>query len=378
MSLSINNNNINIQFKGRLSKNNKLNMDKVLTVLLENENVDYDSVMKSGCSKNFILGWFKTKFGMTPKEYFRQRQNIVSDVDLSDLYSQDFSAYSLQLQNNSSLKANNFKNNKLKFSKERMDRILLPMVNDNIGDLKLMFTRSGYTKSAVCKWFYKTFGISIAKYIKLLKKNELKREMEDFYERNIPVQDVAEHYGRSINWVYSRYDEFGLKMKNDYMDKKEQEKAIELVKAGYVVKHIADIIKRSPKIIQRLINEHFKEGLVKFRHDNRIPIKHRKNNDELEKVEKIKKFFAEGKSIKETAKLVGESAQRIFYLKEKYNIKTQSDIAHERMETLLPKFVEMKMRLKAMAKEIGLSVQTVRRRIIELYGKNYIDIRMGK
>ena len=245
-------------------------------------------------------------------------------------------------------------------------------------DVDNLSKNSGYTKTAIEKWFIKTFGLSVSKYLRSLQKEALKREMEVLFNSGVPIEEVAKKYGNSTTWVDKRYVEFGFKKHRVHINKSELEQILEFVSAGYVIEFIAKKFNHSNTTIQKIVNIHYKDGLVKYRHDNNIPIIHNQCSSLSEDAEIVKKCFEAGKSVKDTAKILGKTRQSVLYIKEKYNLKTNSDIAYERLEEFLPRIKEFKLKLHDVAKDIGLSAQTIRRRIKERFGKTYTEIMREK
>ena len=262
-----------------------------------------------------------------------------------------------------------------KFSKENMDRLLLPLVKDGIIDINCMSSKTGYTVSAIENWFVRTFGMSVSKYRKNKHSEMLKNELENFYKQGVPMCEVAKHYGYSVSWVNNKYVQFGFKHQSVRLDSTEKEELSRLVQAGFPIAYIAEKLQCSKTTVQKWVDINIKGGLVKFRHENGIILKHKNDNKDLELVRSIQKLFDEDKNIKEIAQILGISSQKVLRLKQKYNIKSKIDLAYDKIEELFPKMAEKELTIKQISNEVGLSVRTIRRWIQMKFGKSYTELK---
>jgi AraC-like DNA-binding protein len=264
-----------------------------------------------------------------------------------------------------------------KFSKQNMDRILLPMLRNN-AEFSTLVSKSGYTPNAVLNWFINSLGISAAEYYKTKKQEILKAEMKEFHEKKLPLKQVAKHYGKTVKWVYEKYMEFGFRVPRSVVNKRLDNEIPKLISEGYTLDKIAELVNCSETKLRKWVSKHIGRSIVEYRHNNKIAIKHGTGNLELTLVDLMKKCFEAGKTIKETAKILGIVIPKVRRLKDKYGIKSDLDLAHEKMEKFVPKMIEDKLTIKQMSKVTGLSAATIRRWINKVYGKNYINIRMDK
>lgn len=258
---------------------------------------------------------------------------------------------------------------------EKMDRIIKPMLESGIHDLDLMSKETGLSSYTVKNWFKESLGMSARKYFKMKKEEKIKQKLKEFYDKDAPMREAAEFFGRSQAWVHSQCLKFGFKIQKVIFEKDVERDLWKLLKAGFPIQEICKRTNLSRNDVLKWLNINIKGGLVKYRHDNNIVLKHSSYKKEYEQVEFIKKCFDEGKSIKETAKLLDVTSQKILILKEKYGIKSNLDKARERFEELAPKLIAEKKTLDFIVKEVGVSLETVRRMIIEKYGKSYREIK---
>ena len=117
----------------------------------------------------------------------------------------------MNISTNNSINIVTFNSKYTKTSMATMDKVLLPMLNDEKVDLKAMVENSGFTNNAILSWFKQTFGMTANQYFKQRKQNLLKQQLEDLQNKGFSIQQIAEHLGASVRWVYSQFHIFGLK-----------------------------------------------------------------------------------------------------------------------------------------------------------------------
>ena len=235
----------------------------------------------------------------------------------------------------------NFSSKYTKFSKENMDKVLLPLLKNDTIEFKDMVKMSGYTNHALLKWFKESFGISASDYFKNRYNEKLKQQMLSFYNNGASLKEVAEYFDRSQKWVYNQYLKFGFKLQREAFEEKISEELPKLLAAGHTIDSIVKILKCSKTKLARWINKNIGSGIVQYRQKHNIVAK-------------------------------------IIWLKQKYGLKSEFDNAHERMEKLVPEMIKDKLSLRKMSLVIGLSAATIRRWIMNTYGKKYLDIRLNK
>ena len=264
-----------------------------------------------------------------------------------------------------------------KFSKENMDKVLLPLLkNENI-EFKDMVKMSGYTNHALLKWFKESFGISASDYFKNRYNEKLKQQMLSFYNNGASLKEVAEYFDRSQKWVYNQYLKFGFKLQREAFEEKISEELPKLLAAGHTIDSIVKILKCSKTKLARWINKNIGSGIVQYRQKHNIVAERRGSNIKNE-IELIKEHLISGKSVTEIARILKYPLSKIIWLKQKYGLKSEFDNAHERMEKLVPEMIKDKLSLRKMSLVIGLSAATIRRWIRNTYGKKYLDIRLNK
>lgn len=273
---------------------------------------------------------------------------------------------SINFNNNNSYKLS-FNARLTKFSKENMDKILLPLLQDDTIEFKDMVTRSGYTSSAVLNWFKNTMGVSATEYFKNRTNDKLKKEFELLYKQGLSTSEIANHYGYSEKWVYKNFKKFGLKSRFAELEDKLNDRVPGLIQEGFSIVTICKILKCSKTRLQNWLNKNLKEGIVKYRHDNNI-IQKRKGKDVDKEKELLENYFSCGMTIADVSKLLGYPTSKVLALKNKYGIKSSFNLAHERMEELVPRMLEEKLSLRKMSLAVGLSAATIRRWIIKTYG----------
>lgn len=266
-----------------------------------------------------------------------------------------------------------------KFSMEYMDKVLNPLLSDENVTVEQMAKMTNYTHHRIYHWFLKSKGMSAAAFFKLRKMEKLKNELIDFYNKNTPEREIAKFYNYSVSWVNNKLLQFKIKESRGELNERLAQRVPILLKEGRSLDYIASDLNCSAYIISNWINENIKQPVFEYRRKNNIKLKKDFTTEELELKQKLETVFAEGKGIKEAAKIIGITKYKVIYWKEKFNLKTKKEEAIERMEELVPLFVPLRMSLKKMAHEIGeLSTATIRRFIHSKYGKKYIDIRMGR
>ena len=266
-----------------------------------------------------------------------------------------------------------------KFSKEYMDKVLIPLLADENVTVEQMAKISNYKPHRILDWFLKSKGMSAAKFFKLRKLAKLKEQMSDLYDKNPKTSEIAEFYNCSLSWVNKKLQNLNIRESRQELYERLSKRVPVLLKEGRSVEYIAADQNCSVYIINNWINSNIKESVVEYRHKNNIRLKKDFTEEELELKQKMEKIFAGGDGIKDAAKILGISTNRALYWKERFGLKTKKEEAIERMKELVPVLVPLGISLKRMVKEIGeISTATVRRFIKDEYGKNYIDIRMNR
>ena len=266
-----------------------------------------------------------------------------------------------------------------RFTKDYMDRVLLPILEKENSNLDMMVKESDYTYHAILKWFENSLGMTAAKFFKLREEENLKGVLADFYNKGTPIPEIAKIFNRSTGWVQKKLFKFKIRVPRAELSKIQAKRANELLEEGRPIKYIANDVKCSINTVRQWFFNNGTESIVDYRHKNNIKIKRDLSDETFELKQKLEKIFASGKGVSEAAELTGLSKTQVCYWKTKFNLKTKKEEAVERMKILVPTLIPFKISLKEMAKRIGeISTATVRRFIKDEYGKNYIDIRMNK
>ena len=268
----------------------------------------------------------------------------------------------------------NFYSRYTKVSKEKMDNILFPLLDEKNLDIETLVKKSGFSHLAILNWFKNSVGQSAAKYFKDKKLNILKKQIEDLHNQGLNYNEVAKLYGYSSKWAYNKYIDFGLKLRREDINERINQELPKMIKEGYTTRNIAKKLNCSVTIIYNWMHENLKVGISEYRQINNIKIKHELNNIEKKEAELLKKYFSEGKNAKEVSELMNMSPSKISILKHKYNIKSMKEEAHDRLSELVPALMNDKISLKEMSKIIGTSITTISRWIKTVHGKSYSDI----
>ena len=266
-----------------------------------------------------------------------------------------------------------------RFTMEYMDKILEPLLADETMTVEQMAKISHYKPHRILNWFLKSKGISAAKFFRIRELERLKQQMSELYDKNTKPREIAQLYESSLCWVHKNLLKFNIRESRQELDERLKSRVPILLKEGRSVEYIAADLNCSPYIINSWISKNIKESVREFRRKNNIRLKKDFTDEELELKQKLENLFAEGKGVKEAAKILGITRNKAIYWKERFNLKTKKDEAIQRMEELVPLLVPLGISIKRIAKEIGeISAATVRRFISDKYGKRYIDIRMGR
>lgn len=261
-----------------------------------------------------------------------------------------------------------------RLTKIELDRTLSKMVNEDKADLNTLLEKSGYKKNAIVAWFNDKFNMSPKQFYKQKRKDEELNKFIELYNQGLNVYQMSEKLMCPVKSITLQLRKLGLKPK--FSDINQPDRTIlDLIDKGYSLSEISKKLNCSLPKINTWVKENLGEDI--FRYRRRKGIKKSFGNTEKAKKEKsiLKKYFSEGKGIRETANLMGVSKTKIIYLKDKYNFQTAMERGQELMEQFLPDMVQAKDSIITMARFFGLSRDTVARRIKELYGKNYYDIK---
>ena len=238
-----------------------------------------------------------------------------------------------------------------------------------------MISESGYTKSALAKWFVESLGISAPKYFKNKEQESLKKEFAELKKRGFSDKELADYYKHSLNWVNNKSIEFGLKISRKELNNKLSKNVQRKVQAGMTVDAIAESMNCSYTKTHLYIKKNITDDIIKYRHENNILLEHKDKAKQNYLRYRLAKYFAQGKNVAETAKLWGIPKSRVSELKKLFGLKTKKDIAIEFMEKYLPDMIKADWSITKMANLIELSKATIRRRIKKLIGFDYHEIK---
>ena len=260
-----------------------------------------------------------------------------------------------------------------------MDKVLNPLLADETITVEKMVEMTHYTQNRIHNWFLKSKGMSAAKFFRMRELEKLKQQMSDLYDKNTKTREIAELYEASVGWVNRNLLKFNIKESRQELNERLKRRVPLLLKEGRPVEYIASDVDCSVYIVNNWISRNIKESVLEYRRKNNIRLKKDLTEEELELKQRMENAFAAGDGIKDAAKNLGMTRNKIIYWKERFGLKTKKEEALEKMKEIVPLLVPLGISLKRIAKEIGdISAATVRRFIIDEYGKKYIDIRMGR
>ena len=265
-----------------------------------------------------------------------------------------------------------------KVSKISMDSVLFPMLKDKNANMKTLVENSGFTHNAILSWFKQSFGMSANKYFKQKELNSTKSQILDLYKKGMSPKEIAERFGNSVRWIYDQFHSMGIKASRMSLNARLNAKLPEMLKEGYTISTIAKRLECSVYKVRQWLKDNVSENIIEFRHNQNINLKHESPKTSYENKQFVEKCFAAGKSLKEVSDLLGVSATTVIRIKDKYSLMSEKDRGYELMDMFLDDMVKARDSIKVMSRLFGLSEATIARRIREVYGKNYLDIKLNK
>lgn len=259
------------------------------------------------------------------------------------------------------------------FSKETLNNIFLPLLeNKNI--TKKEFENACIEIPYIVKnrWFKETFDKTMGRFFTERTDEELKNGILEYRSSGISNREIANQY--KINEGLSEYR---LRKVGCYKPVKIMldEKLPSLLEAGYTAKTCSEQLNVGIGAIKNWIRENKKEGIVKFRHNNNIIIKHNYDTEGADFKTEFTDFFEKGGTISEAEKKFNLSPSMIYLWLKRLNIKTKRQKIRESLEKQIWEFIEYKMSLPEMSQKIGLSKSAIAKYIKNLTGKNYIELK---
>lgn len=258
-------------------------------------------------------------------------------------------------------------------SKETLDKIFLPLLeNKNI--TKKEFENASFDIPYTIKnrWFKETFDKTMGRFFTERKEEKLKNGILECRSSGMSNREIANQY--RINEGLSEYR---LRKLGCYKPVKSMldEKLPKLLEAGYTAKTCSEQLNVSIGVIKNWIRENKKEGIVQYRHNNNIIIKHNYDTKDTDFKTEFTDFFEKGGTISEARKKFDMSPSIVYLWLNRFNIKTKRQKMHESLEQQIWEFIKFKMSLPEMSKKTGLSKSAIAKYIKKLTGKNYIELK---
>lgn len=219
-----------------------------------------------------------------------------------------------------------FMSRKPNFSNEELTKILTPMMEARLS-VNEMMKQSGLPRKLIYNWFLVAFGKTPGKVYREQQHQKICAEIAEYKKQGKTNEEIAGIIGRTKIWVS------------------------EIVKCLEFPGIAKNIHYRAEKLLNKE-RSMFKELLTEF--------------------------FSLGGTISEAAKKFNKPVSRIYYWMQVFNIKSEKQLAYQKMQERVPELLKSGMKIKEMSKELGISRLIISKYIKELTGQDYRSYKAGR
>ena len=237
---------------------------------------------------------------------------------------------------------------------------------------------TGRSQSSLLTWIKENTGRTYHQFQKTAEMESYRESLIKYINEGKKISEMADLIGRGVEWTRKCLDILGLCKTRKSVDLYLKEQVPALVKEGYTIENIAQMLNSSRSKIQKVIDESFNKSIVKIRHQNGIRLRHYEDEKYAELKKELEGYLDKGMTLSEISKKTGRPNSRIVYWLRIFGLETDAQKSHRLMKENVPDMMQKKIKLKNMAKEIGVSKATISRWIKKTFGKSYTDIRLNR
>ena len=241
-----------------------------------------------------------------------------------------------------------------------------------------MSKETGRTPSSLLKWIKQNTGLTYKQHQLSASRELYKDKLVQLARENKSVNFIAKAIGKGSDWTRNRLKELGLYRTRKELNEVLEEQADKLISEGYSAVAIGEKLNVSQNKLRDWIGTKYNDNITEIRKKNKIRIKKEYSEETNLWKDELAKYLLKGMSISEISRITGRPCSRIAYWLNKFEFNTKNQIAHSKMNELVPQMMKRGMKLSEMAEEVGLSEATISRWIIKTYGKTYTDLRLCK
>ncbi len=269
----------------------------------------------------------------------------------------------------------NFYGRPVKYTQEVLDKMLLPKLENKNLTKDDFIKQTNISFPILDRWFRTTFNKSLSKFFYQRETEKAAKDIVEYQKSGKNNKKIGDIIGKSPKWILHKLKIAELPTYRKALHARMDEEIPALLEAGYTIKLISQELNINKSTIVKWLKENRKDGIVKYRHDNNIRISAKDKEEHVEKIQILRKFFADGGTISEAIKIYNMSPSTLYNWIKKYNLKTQKKISHDKMKECIEQFMALKLSLTEMSKQLGLAKVTVARYIRKITGKSYKDIK---
>ena len=270
----------------------------------------------------------------------------------------------------------NFNAKRIKYTQEQLCNTLMPMLDAELS-IKDIMKHTNISRRTIEDWSLNTLGKTIPKYYRDKRYLKLQNEITEYKEAGLTDKEIGSIYGHHNTWVNKIIQKMKIGRRTVDINKDLADNAPDMIYKGYPVHIIANRLNISENTVNKWIYKTFKKTIKQIRKENNIPIKKEYSGNNL-KIKLNEYLVVKGLSMSETSKLLNLPKQRVIYWMKTFNISSWKQTAHKYMEEHITEMINIGMTIDEMAKNIGLSISTIKRYIKTVKGKNYTEIKREK
>ena len=261
-------------------------------------------------------------------------------------------------------------NGRTPYSQSFLDRTLKPYVESNI-PIKAIQLETKLSRNTISNWIKNTYNMTAGQLYRIKRNEQREKDVAMLLFQKKSPKQIADILCLSQGIVFNILKNPNIKKILETISKTQDEQIIEGVYAGDSLRQIGEknglSINKTMRKIKTLLNN----NITNVRKNNGIHISSYKQA----LVEDIKNLNNQGWSTKEIASKVNRSRSRIFYLMREFNIIPSRKLTEKEFDENIQKYLEQNMELKEIAQLHKMSPKAASRRIKQLYGKSYKQVK---
>lgn len=271
-----------------------------------------------------------------------------------------------------SLSINNtsFNAKRIKYSKEELSAILMPFKDSGM-NLKQIMQETNLSRTTIKNWFDENFGKSATKLAIEKKNNKLRDELIKYRKEGLSQEQIAEIYGRNKKWVNKKIYLLGATSSRQDMYALMEENIPWMLEAGYTIDRIHKALEIGYNTVSKWISKNIDGGIKQYRKKQGINIWRNYEGKYPILKKELTEFFQNGGTIVEAKRRFNLTKSRVHYWLKIFNIKTAKQNSKEFLEQNIVRMLDNNMKVGDIAKEAGVSEDTVRRYILRVTGTAY-------